>query len=42
MDSKGAQNQTMWRGLSGSDDLAWAAICQIHLYFITNDSKLID
>jgi hypothetical protein len=42
MNSNGMQNQNMWRGLSGSDDLAWAAICQIHCYMITGERKYLD
>ena len=35
------KNQTTWRGLSGSDDLAWAVVYLIKCWKITNDKKFL-
>ena len=35
-------NQFMWRGLSGSDDLAWAGILCVHAYQLTGDENFIN
>jgi hypothetical protein len=32
MTSKSIKNQTAWRGLSGSDDLCWAALFCVKAY----------
>lgn len=40
--SWGFKNQLLWRGLSGSDDLAWAAICCIDAFYLTNSNQFLN
>ena len=37
----GMGNQLMWRGLSGSDDLAWAGICCCQAYELTQNQDFL-